>query len=243
MKVLFIFRSGCESEYILSKIRRFGVKHFSIIETGEIAKKSKLKRTFSKSPLFWPRSVLDLASVWLYSYRYTNYFKKRVTAVKVPPIVQISDINSEACVEEIKKIHPDMIVIFGTAIVKDPFFKQVKVPIFNIHTGILPRYRNVHSEFWAYVNKDFKNIGVTIIHLNRGIDSGAIALQRRSAYRNGDGLFEMRVKNIKLIPKMIEELIRLQKQKKLPKIKQNNKDAHFYKTPGFFDLVRFTLAK
>ena len=60
----------------------------------------------------------------------------------------------------------------------------------NIHGGIVPKYRNVHSEFWAISKNDFKNIGTSIIHLDPGIDTGDIAIQEILEINSNDTIFQ-----------------------------------------------------
>jgi methionyl-tRNA formyltransferase len=50
-------------------------------------------------------------------------------------------------------------------------------PIINVHCGITPRYRGTHGAFWAVVEKDWENIGVTVHYLDKGIDTGRILAQ------------------------------------------------------------------
>src|SRR5690606_41352026 len=47
----------------------------------------------------------------------------------------------------------------------------------NIHTGITPEYRSADPIFWALYNGDTRNVGVTIHHVDAGIDTGAIIHQ------------------------------------------------------------------
>ena len=55
------------------------------------------------------------------------------------------------------------------------FWHKVKY-FLNIHGGIVPNYRNVHGQFWSYYNKDYSNMGSSILHLTKGIDNGNVAL-------------------------------------------------------------------
>lgn len=244
MKTLFIFREGLESKYILSELLNNNPNSCVIVETGKKARINKINRTFKKASVFyWPVEAVNILAVFAYGKLYERYLSNKFTPKSTKTFSTVEDVNDDKCISDVLRIKPDVIVIFGTSIIRKPFFQKIKAPIFNIHTGILPKYRNVHSDFWAFKNKDFKNIGVTIIHVDTGIDSGAIALKQTINYKNADSLFDVKLKNLKLIPKMVEKLLNLYTIKKVPFHKQEVASSSFYHTPSFYDLVSFVLAK
>lgn len=50
--------------------------------------------------------------------------------------------------------------------------------LWNLHTGILPEYRGVFPQLWAMAN-DEKETGVTLHHVDEGIDTGPIICSER----------------------------------------------------------------
>ena len=240
MKITLIFRDGVESRFIASQVCETEKKVQVIIETGKVAKLNKLKRTFPMNKIYlWPKRLLDLVSLLIYESLFTNYLRSKIDDVKLDSFLKIDDVNEDRCLSAVKKYNADIIIVFGTAIIRERFLTQIKKPIYNIHTGILPKYRNVHSEFWAYKNKDYKNIGVTIIHIDKGIDSGAIALQKTVRFTNNDTLFSTRVKTFKLIVPLIRELLKAQKNERVPKIKQDDRQSGYFRTPGTLQLLQY----
>ena len=67
----------------------------------------------------------------------------------------------------------------GTRILSKELLSKISVPIINIHVGITPKYRGIHGGFWAIKNNDLENFGVTIHHVDSGIDTGKIIDQVR----------------------------------------------------------------
>jgi folate-dependent phosphoribosylglycinamide formyltransferase PurN len=242
MKILFIFRDSYDSQYILSKLGKYNIESRVIIETGSKARKKKLVKAFSKIPFYkYPLKVIDLVALIFYSSVAIKLMKKKLGNFRYPKqqyIQTIEDVNDGQCVQHINEYKPDLIFVYGTAILSKKLLQTIKFPIFNIHSGILPYYRNVHSDFWSFVNKDFNNIGISIIYLDAGIDSGDIVLQKKIIYNSNDSLVDIKTKNLSLIPDLVIELISLYKSKKLKRVKQNKKFAGFYHTPGFIDLTR-----
>ncbi len=89
----------------------------------------------------------------------------------------INDVNSVQF-QNIIKNDPDLIgaislritTIFKPDIIK--IFKR-KGFIWNLHTGILPKYKGVHIPYFAIANKE-KEYGWTLHEINNSIDKGAI---------------------------------------------------------------------
>ncbi len=48
------------------------------------------------------------------------------------------------------------------------------------HEGITPEYRGVYSPFWALANKDYDNLGYTLLRMNHKLDAGDIYLQGKA---------------------------------------------------------------
>ena len=52
-------------------------------------------------------------------------------------------------------MNPDLIITFGTGIVKPYIFNASKWGTINIHRGQIDKYRGLDSDLWAIKNKDF----------------------------------------------------------------------------------------
>jgi|SaaInlStandDraft_1057018.scaffolds.fasta_scaffold94460_2 formyltetrahydrofolate hydrolase len=90
----------------------------------------------------------------------------------------VNNINSESSLKHILNIKPDLIIVFGTRIIKKHIIDSINCSIVNLHFGITPHYRGVHGAYWALVNNDFLNCGVTLHNLDYGIDTGNIIFQK-----------------------------------------------------------------
>ena len=100
---------------------------------------------------------------------------------KIPAnkIINVKSVNSEQVSRILKNINPDLIIINGTRIISNKILKSVNCQFINIHAGMTPKYRGVHGAYWAFVNNDLENAGVTIHFVNNGIDTGDIIFQKR----------------------------------------------------------------
>ena len=245
MKIVLLFRDSVEAKY-LSNILNKNIKiDVLILENGKISNIRKVKRIFGKANfLQYPLKILDLASITLYSKYFDYKLSKDINKEgynKFPkdiPTYKVDDANGNDCISLLKSTYPDIILVLGTSILKEEVLSIPKEFLLNIHGGIVPEYRNVHSDFWAFLNKDYDNIGVSIIYLDKGIDSGDTALKSFIEIMPGDGLCEIKKKNLRLAANLILEAIDKANQGTLERIKQDDSKKRFYKTPGFFDIIK-----
>ncbi|MFN3692289.1 MAG: methionyl-tRNA formyltransferase [Fervidobacterium sp.] len=91
------------------------------------------------------------------------------------PVFQPSNLNKEG-IEIVEKYKPDIgIVVAYGRLIKKPFLDLI--PLYNVHTSLLPRYRGPAPIQRAIENGE-KYTGVTIFKINEGMDEGDIALQK-----------------------------------------------------------------
>lgn len=90
---------------------------------------------------------------------------------------QVESVNSAECIEWLKKISPDVIVLNGTRIVSSEVLNCIDAVFINLHCGITPAYRGVHGAYWALHQGDAENAGVTVHVVDAGIDTGDILYQ------------------------------------------------------------------
>lgn len=91
------------------------------------------------------------------------------------PVFQPSNLNKEGT-EIINEYKPDIgIVVAYGRLIKKPFLDMI--PLYNVHTSLLPKYRGAAPMQRAIENGE-KMTGVTIFKINEGMDEGDIALQR-----------------------------------------------------------------
>lgn len=86
----------------------------------------------------------------------------------------------------LQKIAPDAIVVIGTRIISREVLNSIPAKFINIHAGITPKYRNVHGAYWAVVNNDYDNCGVTVHLVDPGIDTGSIIYQQTIKIKKED---------------------------------------------------------
>ena len=74
---------------------------------------------------------------------------------------------------------PDYVFAFGCSILNEKIIKYYKGKIINYHLGLSPYFRGSGTNFWPLVLNKPEYIGLTIMKMNKGIDTGEIIHQIR----------------------------------------------------------------
>lgn len=101
-----------------------------------------------------------------------------VSVIPINIVTQVNSVNSKETIELLKQISPKVVVVNGTRIISKKVLNSTKAIFINTHVGITPKYRGVHGAYWALVNNDKDNCGVTVHLIDEGIDTGNILYQR-----------------------------------------------------------------
>ena len=144
-----------------------------------------LKRRIVKLGLI---HVLGQLLFLLYVKSWQKFARKQIESlvrnmglVPDPPkgiaITNFGSVNSRACIDWLRGLRPDVVVLNGTRIISSSLLESCNAVFLNLHCGITPAYRGVHGGYWACLNGDHDNLGVTIHLVDNGIDTGAILLQ------------------------------------------------------------------
>ena len=99
----------------------------------------------------------------------------------VPRIV-VEDPNGEASRTFIAGCAPDLIIARCKFILSPGVFTLARHGSFALHPGICPEYRNAHGCFWALANRDLERVGMTLLKIDQGVDTGPVLLQAGCAF-------------------------------------------------------------
>ena len=139
-------------------------------------KRSGKKRNWSKLPsAIWDRlRFKEIYDSWknLMHY-YETSFSQWPASV---PVIEVDTINDSVTSEFTKDKNPTLIIVSGTALIKEPL---ISIPaakgIINLHTGLSPYVKGgPNCTNWCIANNEYHLVGNTIMWLNAGIDSGNI---------------------------------------------------------------------
>lgn len=80
--------------------------------------------------------------------------------------------NSQEAEAFIRSLSPDLVLARCKVMLKERIFSIASKGTFVMHPGICPEYRNAHGCFWALANRDLKKVGMTLLRIDRGVDTG-----------------------------------------------------------------------
>ena len=94
--------------------------------------------------------------------------------VEAVPILYTTSPNTPEAEAFIRDVAPDMMIARCKTLLHERIFTIPAKGTFVMHPGICPEYRNSHGCFWALANDDPKRVGVTLLRIDKGVDTGPV---------------------------------------------------------------------
>ncbi len=98
------------------------------------------------------------------------------------PVLRVSSPNQPAAQQFIARATPTVTVALCKNLLAERIFSIPSHGTFVLHPGICPEYRNAHGCFWALAQGDLERVGMTLLRIDKGIDTGPIFGFFRAAY-------------------------------------------------------------
>src|SRR5436309_15090596 len=103
------------------------------------------------------------------------------------PVIQPEKIKkNQEFQAQLQALHPGAIIVVGYGRIIPPW--MLALPRFgniNVHASLLPKYRGAAPIQWAIAQGETVS-GVTTMHLDEGLDTGGILLQRETTIKPED---------------------------------------------------------
>jgi len=90
------------------------------------------------------------------------------------PVLRTQDPNDEAVRGFLERVAPDLVVARCKWLLRRAIYSVPRLGTFVLHPGICPQYRNAHGCFWALAADDPGNVGMTLLAIDEGIDTGPV---------------------------------------------------------------------
>src|SRR3954470_21352150 len=129
----------------------------------------------------------------------------------------------------------DLVIGFGTSVIAATTLARLPNGFLNLHTGFLPNYRGVKSEFWALARHDAAHLGWTLHYMTLQLDAGDIVARARVAWA-GESPGAMRAKLLRDAAPRLAALLREARSygsAVLPRMPQD--EGHYFTTPRWAD--------
>ncbi len=82
--------------------------------------------------------------------------------------------NSPESQHFIQVAAPDIVIARCKTLLAERIFSIPRVGTFVMHPGICPEYRNAHGCFWALAERDLDRVGMTLLRIDKGVDTGPV---------------------------------------------------------------------
>ena len=114
------------------------------------------------------------------------------------PVFEVNEdnLNSEKSVEFVKKVKPDVVLIFGCGLIKDPLYSELPNNSINLHLGVSPRYRGAATLFWPFYFMEPCYAGTTFHYIISEPDAGDIVHQVVPELDPEDGIHDVACKAV-----------------------------------------------
>lgn len=74
----------------------------------------------------------------------------------------------------VRNLAPDIMIARCKTLLKESVFTIPRLGTFVMHPGVCPQYRNAHGCFWALASDDPQHVGMTLLRIDRGVDTGEV---------------------------------------------------------------------
>ncbi len=222
MKILTISGSSPRHLYFVNSI------HKKISITGAIIQK---RENFSISP---PAEIkeIDNKNFIKHFSSWNETEKKFFGEPELPKCnkleVSEEELNNQKSVEFVKNVNPDIVLIFGSNLIKEPLITTLPKFSINLHLGISPRYRGAATLFWPFYFMEPPYVGSTFHHIISEPDAGDIIHQTVPKLEHSDGIHDVACKTIVESTKDAIKLLEIfNSRKTLESFKQKGSGKNF----------------
>ena len=150
-------RSGRKFQRVKREIKRVGIARFADVSAFRLY----YKLFQASADTAWEAALI------------ADLDKRFGDMDRVPMLVTHSP-NSPETEAFIRECSADIMIARCKVILNKRIFTLPSVGTFVMHPGICPEYRNAHGCFWALASGDEKNVGMTLLKVDDGVDTGPI---------------------------------------------------------------------
>jgi formyl transferase-like protein len=149
---------GRRLKRIRREIRRVGLLRFLDVIAFRFYYAAVLQRQDRR----WERTTLD---------RLNRIYP--APSPSLPTLVTNSP-NTPAAEHFIKALAPDLMIARCKTLLARRIFSLPRHGTFVMHPGTCPEYRNAHGCFWAFAHDDLERVGMTLLQIDDGVDTGPV---------------------------------------------------------------------
>jgi methionyl-tRNA formyltransferase len=143
------------------------------------------------------------------------------------PVLQPAKIKNLQIIDQIRRLAPDVIVVFAYGQILPRDVLQIpRLACLNLHASLLPRWRGA-APIQAAIASGDRETGITAMHMDEGLDTGDILLQRNVEILPTDTGGSLHDRLAQIAPHVLLESLRLVGAGNAPRIPQDNARATY----------------
>ncbi|MCF8720911.1 formyl transferase [Nitrospina gracilis] len=163
-----------------------------------------------------PFATKEAERAWLWFFeRRQEYEQREFAPVRDWPranhpvyeTLQPGDLHVDSFLKKLKRIDPDLILLFDCGLVGQSLLNAFPGRILNLHVGLTEEYRGSSCNFWPIHDERLDCLGATILKIDPGIDTGAILEQGTVTVEPGDDEQSLIGKTLKLGVELMEKVV------------------------------------
>ena len=207
LKKKIIILTGSEIRHKYFKQYLANDNRFKVLKTYCEGLQRSLKKIISESKISsnLQKKHLEIRDIYeeIFFMDYIKNTNDHSNSLFIPK----GNINSEQIVKEIESLNPDLLICYGSSLIKSSLLKNFKNRFLNAHLGISPYYKGSGTNIFPIINKEFDMLGATFMHIDEGIDTGKVIHQFRSEILIGDNPHTIGNRIIKKMTNIFTDLI------------------------------------
>jgi methionyl-tRNA formyltransferase len=204
----------------------------NLLDAG-IRLKGVLVLSSQPTTLGWGQRLRNLASFG--SFREPSSLLKKHAI----PLYRVDDYNGPEAEQALRDASTDILLLYGSKIIKPNILAIPRVGTLNAHSSLLPKYRGSASEFWMLLNDERQYAGITVHWVDPGLDTGDIFLQRSITAPPGITPRELRAIGRPIAAQLLTEAVLSIERGEVKRVKQDESQATKFKRPTPEDVDRF----
>jgi folate-dependent phosphoribosylglycinamide formyltransferase PurN len=115
--------------------------------------------------------------------------------------------NEPWVLDWIRALKPDIILSHGPERLRSNFIATAPLGGINVHWGLSPTYRGMHTVRWPLLHGKPEWVGVTIHRLDPGLDTGPILYQARPCVQVGDTIRQVEYRLTELACRIVPDAV------------------------------------
>jgi len=157
------------------------------------------------------------------------------TAIDCPVLI-VGNVNENQTIELLKELQPDVVLVNGTKLIRSPLIDlaaSLRLGMINLHTGLSPYSRGGNCNLHMLREGRPELVGVTVHHIDSGIDSGDLIFTARPELEPSDTFERIEAKVFLLGIELALRAVHLLQMGQAPRVKQWMGGKLFLKRTGY----------